>query len=91
MRTLVFKSCRSTRTIVLPEEWIGEVIEPSSVPIVDEAAAVIKAALSHPIGSAPLNELVQPDHNVAVLTCHETRSKTNNQWSNIQVIFWRMF
>ncbi len=79
MRTLVFKSCRSTRTIRLPEEWIGEVIEPSAVPIVDEATPVIKAALSHPIGSAPLHELVRPDHNVAVLVDDYTRKTPIDQ------------
>ncbi len=79
MRTLVFKSCRSTRTIALPEEWIGEVIEPSAVPIVDEATTVIKAALSHPIGSAPLQELARPDHHVAILVDDYTRKTPIDQ------------
>ena len=73
MRTLVFKSFRSTRSVSLPDDWIGEVIEPPPVPIVDEAAVVIKAALSHPIGSAPLDGLVQPDHKVAILVDDYTR------------------
>ncbi len=73
MRTLVFKVFRSTRTVSLPDDWIGEVIEPPPVPIVAEAATVIKAALSHPIGSAPLHERVRPDHNVAILVDDYTR------------------
>ncbi len=51
MRTLVFKSGRSTRAVALPDEWIGEVIEPRPVTIVAEAAAVIKAALLRPIAA----------------------------------------
>ncbi len=73
MTTLVFKSGRSTRAVTLPDEWIGEVIEPRPVTIVAEAAAVIKAALLRPIGSAPLDERVRPDHTVAILVDDYTR------------------
>ena len=73
MTTLVFKSCRSSRAVSLPAEWIGEVIEPRPVTIIDDAATVIKAALTHPIGSAPLDELVRPDHTVAILVDDYTR------------------
>ena len=73
MTTLVFRSCQSTRAVSLPDEWLGEVIEPRPVTIIDEAAMVIKAALARPIGSAPLDELVQPDHKVAILVDDYTR------------------
>lgn len=79
MRTLVFKSGQSTRAIALPAEWIGAVLEPRPVTITAEAAAVVKAALAHPIGSAPLAGLVQPDQEVAILVDDYTRKTPINQ------------
>lgn len=73
MRTLVLKSGQSTRTIAVPDEWIGAVVEPRPVAVTAEAAAIVKAALSHPIGSALLGGLVQPDHEVAILVDDYTR------------------
>lgn len=73
MRTLVFKWFQSTRAVSLPDEWIGEVIEPRPVTIVAEAGNIIKAALAHPINSAPLAELVRPAHRVAILVDDYTR------------------
>ncbi len=61
------------RTVTLPEAWIGEVIEPRAVTPAGEAAVVIRAALTHPIASAPLDELVRPDHQVAILVDDYTR------------------
>lgn len=73
MKTLVFKCFQSTCSVSLPDEWIGEVIEPRPVTIVDEAVTAIKAALTHPLGSAPLTELVGPDRRVAILVDDYTR------------------
>ncbi len=79
MRTLVFKSGPSTRAVTLPAEWIGEVVEPRPVTITAEAAAVVEAALARPIGSAPLDRLVRPDHEVAILVNDYTRKTPINQ------------
>lgn len=73
MKTLVFKCFQSTCSVSLPDEWIGEVIEPRPVTIVDEAVTAIKAALTHPLRSAPLTELVGPDRRVAILVDDYTR------------------
>jgi nickel-dependent lactate racemase len=73
MKTLSFPYLQSMRLISLPDEWIGEVVEPRSPIVADHANTLIKEALDHPIGCAPLAGLVRPDQSISIIVDDHTR------------------
>ncbi len=73
MRHLSLPYFNSTRPLSLPDDWLGEMVEPQPVSTVDGAAALIAAALHHPIGTPRLAKLVRPDQTVAIIVDDYTR------------------
>ncbi|MGH2354585.1 MAG: nickel-dependent lactate racemase [Chloroflexota bacterium] len=65
-------------TVELPDRNVT-VVEPQYVPGLADEAAAITDALRHPIGSAPLVELLKPGDTVAIVFCDITRPMPNDR------------
>ena len=61
-----------TQSVMLPEEHISDVIEGNPTPAVDVEAATLEC-MRHPIGSAPLVEVVHPGDKVCIVCADVTR------------------
>lgn len=72
-RRIQFPYGKQTQEVILPEEWVGEVVHPQSVRLVAETMTVAATALSEPVGVPPLAEWVQPGQTVAILIDDYTR------------------
>ncbi len=57
----------------LPDEWLGESVQPAPVAFANDPKALIIAALSDPIGAPPLAQLVRPGDFVAIIVDDYTR------------------
>ena len=55
------------------------VVRPSLVPGLPDEARAIRQALQHPLGCAPLRELVQQDDQVVILFSDITRPMPSNR------------
>ncbi len=60
--------------ICLPQEALGEVVRPHDAMAVAAPMATIHHALLHPIGVPRLDQLVRPDHTVAIIIDDTTRT-----------------
>jgi nickel-dependent lactate racemase len=70
---------RSGLVIELPDDAPVTVIEPEFVPGLPDEQAAIRDALRSPLGTPPLQELVQPDDTVAVVFSDLTRPMPNDR------------
>lgn len=61
------------RMLTLPAVWLGKVLQPEVVSPLDDVQAAALFALDHPTGSPTLQELVRPEHRVALLVDDYTR------------------
>jgi nickel-dependent lactate racemase len=68
---------RSGLTVDLPDDV--EIVSPPFVPGLADEAAAIRAALRHPIGSAPLAEKVKPSDSVVIVHSDITRATPNDR------------
>ena len=57
----------------LPDERIGQILEPKPMPVPETEEDVVKEALGKPIDSAPLSELVRTGEKVCVIVGDMTR------------------
>jgi len=64
---------RNGLTIDIPEDYLGEIVTPSRMNITEDPIATIRAALSRPIGTPCLEQLVRPENRVAVMVDDITR------------------
>jgi len=70
---------RTGLDVTLPDTQAVTVIEPRYVPGLTEERAAISAALSSPLGSPPLVDLIQPRDRVAVVFSDLTRPMPNDR------------
>ncbi|MEM7034958.1 MAG: lactate racemase domain-containing protein, partial [Chloroflexota bacterium] len=63
-----------TLSVRIPSENLGEVISPQTVETIADPSSAIQKALSQPIGTSPLSDLVSPDQTVAIIVDDLTRS-----------------
>ncbi len=64
--------------IDLPDAWDVTVVEPKFVAGLPEPRAALQEALSTPLESPPLRELVKPGHKVGIVFCDITRPAPNH-------------
>ena len=62
-----------TLQVNIPAALLGEVVSPKPVPAAADPEAIIRAALDQPIGTPPLEQMVQPGQKVAVIIDDITR------------------
>ncbi|HHE71807.1 MAG TPA: DUF2088 domain-containing protein, partial [Chloroflexi bacterium] len=70
---------RTGLDVTLPDTQAVTVIEPRYVPGLTEERAAISAALSSPLGSPPLVDLIRPRDTVAVVFSDLTRPMPNDR------------
>jgi len=59
--------------VEISDDFLGEVVSPNQVEPPAEPRAVIEGALSEPIGSPPMEEVVRPGQKVAIVVDDNTR------------------
>jgi len=70
---LQFRYGCDTRTLSLPSYYRCETLLPRSVPVLNDPALAVRAALDKPIGAPPLREVLRPGERVAILVNDITR------------------
>ncbi len=73
MPTCKLKYGQQELEISVPAENLLGILYPNEMPGVPDEQAEIRRALREPIGTKPLNELVQPRHRVAIMVSDITR------------------
>ena len=74
-----------TQSVMLPEEHISDVIEGNPTPAVDVKEATIEC-MRHPIGSAPLQEVVKKGDKVCIVCADVTRTWNHSDQFVIHVV-----
>lgn len=74
-----------TQSVMLPEEHISDVIEGNPTPAVDVKEATLEC-MRHPIGSAPLTEIVHKGDKVCIVCADVTRSWNHSDQFVIHVV-----
>ncbi len=64
---------RNGFSVEIPKDYLGEVVTPRRTDAPADPVATIRAALSHPIGTPCLGQMVQPENRVAVIVDDITR------------------
>ena len=64
---------RNSLPIDIPEDYLGEIVTPPRTDTSKDSIATIRSALSHPIGTPCLEQLVRPENRVAVIVDDITR------------------
>ncbi len=72
-KTIHFGFGNESIPVELPQEKIIYEIEGKPVEAITDTTAAVKEALSHPIGSPPLNKVVQPKDKVVIIVSDITR------------------
>jgi len=62
-----------TRTVAIPDDWLGAVVAPQPVPAHPDVDACIVGALRQPIGTPRLRDLVHSGQTVAIIVDDRTR------------------
>ncbi len=74
-----------TQSVMLPEEHISDVIEGNPSPAVDVKAATIEC-MRHPIGSAPLQDIVKKGDKVVIVCADVTRTWNHSDQFVIHIV-----
>lgn len=64
---------RNSLPIDIPEDYLGEIVSPPRTDSSEDAIGTIRSALSRPIGTPCLEQLVRPENRVAVIIDDITR------------------
>lgn len=73
MKQFTYPYGRSEMSFELPEEKIITEIQVAKVPVLEDIKASILDAIYHPIGTAPINEIVKPGMKIAFICNDPTR------------------
>ncbi len=68
---------REGLAVNLPDEWDVRVIRKRPMPVLEDPAAAMKAALENPLGCHPLRELAKGKRSACILICDITRPVPN--------------
>ncbi len=79
---------RAHLTIGLPAGTRPTVIRKNPLPLIENPAAAVRAALEQPIGAAPLSELARGRRSACILICDKTRPVPNRLflWPMIETL-----
>lgn len=72
---MIFKLPFDKKTVdcSVPRENLAAVLEPPRIPRGEDQGEIMKKALSNPIGTPPLREIVRPGEKIALITSDITR------------------
>ena len=73
MATLELPFGQHNLSVIIPDEWLGEVVSPRPVIPAADPTSLLTTALTQPIGAPPLSQLVAPGQKVAVIVDDATR------------------
>ena len=85
LKEFTFGFGTGTQSVMLPEERISDILEGNDVPAVDVEAATLEC-MRHPIGSAPLTEVVHPGDKVCLVCADVTRSWNHSDQFVIHIV-----
>lgn len=85
LKEFEFAFGRTTQKVMLPEEHIVGILEGNPTPACDVKEATI-ACMRHPIGCAPLQEIVQPGETVCIICADVTRTWNHSRDFMVHIV-----